>query len=184
MAEFLVIRLREDAEQPVSWIAVDDRGTRRGHAGSGTLSEAAREVRDRSVIVLVPASAVPTFSVNLPAKGARLFTALPFALEDQVADDIEDLHFAPGERHASGTLSVAVVAKTTLVDWIERLSEAGIHATSIIPENHGLARTPNTASLLIAEDQLFFNDGDESTCLDDQGAPARPRDAASGGAGQ
>ena len=163
MAEVLVIRLREHAEQPVSWIAVDDRGTRRGHAGSGSLVDAAREVRERSVIVLVPASEVPTFSVDLPAKGARLIAALPFALEDQVADDIEDLHFAAGKRHASGALSVAVVAKTTLVDWIERLSDAGIQASSIIPENHGLARIPNTASLLLAEDQLFFNDGDEST---------------------
>ena len=91
MAEFLVIRLREHAEQPVSWIAVDDRGTRRGHAGSGSLVDAATEVRERSVIVLVPAAEVPTFSVDLPAKGARLIAALPFALEDQVADDIRDV---------------------------------------------------------------------------------------------
>lgn len=163
MAEFLVIRLREDAEQPVSWIAVDDRGTRRGHAGSGSLLDAAREIRERRVIVLVPAAEVLTFSVHVPAKGARLTAALPFALEEQVADDIEDLHFAPGKRNASGALSVAVVAKTTLLEWIRRLSDAGIQAASIIPENHGLARTPNTASLLLAEDQLFFNDGDEST---------------------
>jgi len=163
MAEFLVIRLNEDADQPVSWIAVDDRGTRRGHAGSGSLADAAGEIRDRSVIVLVPASEVPTFSVKVPAKGARLIAALPFALEDQVADDIEDLHFAPGKREASGALSVAVVAKSTLVNWIERLSGAGIQATSIIPENHGLAKIPNTVSLLLAEDQIFFNDGAEST---------------------
>ncbi len=163
MAEFLVIRIREDAGEPVSWIAVDDHGTRRGQAGSGSLLDAAQEVRERSVIVLVPASEVPTLSVHVPAKGARLVAALPFALEDQVADDVEDLHFAAGKRSAGGALSVAVVAKTTLVNWIERLSDAGIQASKIIPENHGLARTPNTASLLLAEDQLFFNDGDEST---------------------
>jgi len=163
MAEFLVIRLHEDADQPVSWIAVDDRGTRRGHAGSGSLADAAGEIRDRNVIVLVPASEVPTFSVKIPAKGARLIAALPFALEDQVADDVEDLHFAPGKRDASGALSVAVVAKSKLVDWIGRLSDAGIQASRIIPENHGLAKVPNTVSLLLAEDQIFFNDGDEST---------------------
>ena len=159
MAEFLVIRLGNDADQAVSWIAVDDHGSRRGQPGSGTLAEAAQQVRDRAVIVLVPATTALTFSVDLPAKGARLLAALPYALEDQVADDIEDLHFAPGKRRASGALPVAVVNRQTLVGWLDRLREAGIQATQVVPENHGLARTPNTLSLLVADEQVFFNDG-------------------------
>ncbi len=161
MAEFLVIRLGENADRPVSWIAVDDRGTRRGKPGSGTLVDAARDVRERRVIVLVPPTEVLTLSVDLPAKGSRLITALPYALEDQVADDVEELHFAPGKRQPSGALAVAVVARQTLAGWLARLHEAGIQPTSIIAENHGLARTPNTLSLLVAEDQIFFNDGEE-----------------------
>ncbi len=170
MAEFLVIRIGLDAEQPVSWIAVDDRGTRRGQPGSGPLADAAREIRERSVIVLVPASESLTFRVNLPAKGARLRAALPFALEDQVADDIEDLHFAAGKREPNGVLTVAVVAKRTLADWLERLADAGIQPARIVPENHGLARTPNTLSMLVADDQIIFNDprragaGDRQCC--------------------
>ena len=159
MAEFLVIRLGTDADQAVSWIAVDDHGSRRGQPGSGTLAEAAQQVRERAVIVLVPATAALTFSVDLPAKGARLLAALPFALEDQVADDIEDLHFAPGKRRASGALPVAVVNKQVLVSWLDRLQEAGIQPTQVVPENHGLARTPNTLSMLVADEQVFFNDG-------------------------
>ena len=159
MAEFLVIRLGGEADQPVSWIAVDDRGTRRGQAGGGTLADAAREIRERTVIVLVPVSETLTFRVNLPAKGARLRAALPFALEDQVADDIEDLHFAAGKRDSSGALSVAVVAKKTLADWLERLTDAGIQPARIVPENHGLARTPNTLSMLVGDTQIIFNDG-------------------------
>ncbi len=161
MAEFLVIRLGENDDRPVSWIAVDDRGTRRGKPGSGALVDAARDVRERPVIVLVPSTEVLTLSVDLPAKGSRLITALPYALEDQVADDVEELHFAPGKRQPSGALAVAVVARQTLAGWLARLHEAGIQPTSIIAENHGLARTPNTLSLLVAEDQIFFNDGEE-----------------------
>ena len=161
MAEFLVLRLGEDTDQPVSWIAVDDRGTRRGNPRSGDLAEAAAEVGDRTLIVLAPASQALTFSTALPAKGSRLLAALPYALEDQVADDIENLHFAPGKRHASGTLPVAVVAKESLERWLGQLRGAGLNPASIIPENHGLARTPNTLSLLVADDQVFFNDGAE-----------------------
>lgn len=159
MAEYLVIRLGTDADQAVSWIAVDDHGSRRGQPGNGTLAEAAQQVRDRVVIVLVPATAALTFSVDLPAKGARLLAALPFALEDQVADDIEYLHFAPGKRRASGALPVAVVNKQILASWLDRLQEAGIQPTQVVPENHGLARTPNTLSMLVADEQVFFNDG-------------------------
>lgn len=159
MAEFLVLRLGEDAANQVSWIAVDDRGTRRGNLGSGTLIDAAAAVGDRTLIVLVPASEVLTFAVNIPAKGSRLRAALPYALEDQVADDIENLHFAPGKRYASGAVPVAVVANTLLEDWLGRLHDAGLSPTSIVPENHGLARTPNTLSLLVADEQVYFNDG-------------------------
>jgi type II secretion system protein L len=44
-------------------------------------------------------------------------------------------------------------------DWLSRLDEAGIEANRVVPENHGLALTPNTLSLLIAEDGVMFNDG-------------------------
>ena len=54
---------------------------------------------------------------------------------------------------------MAVVAKNLLEDWLGRLHDAGLSPTSIVPENHGLARTPNTLSLLVADDQVFFNDG-------------------------
>lgn len=159
MAEFLVIRMGEAAGDPVSWIAVDSNGTRRGNAGQGTLDDAARAVGDRDVIVLVPATEVLTLSANVPARGAKLLAALPYALEDQVADDVEELHFAAGRRDADGELPVAVVRHDKLEAWLKRLDAAGIEAARIVPENHGLARTPNTLSMLVADDVVMFNDG-------------------------
>ncbi len=159
MAEFLVIRLGESAGDPVSWIAVDSNGTRRGQAGHGTLADAASEVKERDVIVLVPATEVLTLSADIPARGARLLAALPYALEDQVADDVDELHFAAGRRDADGRLPVAVVRHDRLETWLERLEQAGIEAARIVPENHGLARTPNTLSMLVADNLVMFNDG-------------------------
>jgi general secretion pathway protein L len=163
MTEFLVIRLDEQADQPVSWIAVDDRGTRRGQPARGTLEAAGTQAGDRPVIVLVPASQAVTYNVEIPAKGSRLLAALPYALEDQLADDVEFLHFAPGKRHASGVLPVTVVSQAMLADWLERLEIAGIRPTRIVPENHGLSVTPNTLSLLVTGEQIFFNDGQETS---------------------
>lgn len=159
MADFFVIRLGQSADAAVSWIVVDDRGTRRGQPGRGSLADAAREVRGRSVIALVPASEVVTLSADIPAKGAKLQAALPYALEDQVADELEMLHFAAGPRREDGSVSVAVVRRQTLSEWLSWLADAGIDASRIVPENHGLAKTPNTMSLLVGDGLVMFNDG-------------------------
>jgi len=159
MAEFLVIRLGADENAHASWIAVDDAGTRRTPPVMGPLEEAHKDVGDREVIVLVPAGETSTLTCDLPAKGARLRAALPFALEEQVADEIENLHFAPGPRRAAGDLPVVVVAHDIISAWLARLQEAGIRPARLIPEDHGLAFVPNTLSMLVAENQVVFNNG-------------------------
>jgi general secretion pathway protein L len=160
MAEFLVIRIGEQPGQPADWIAVDSSGARRSQPVTGALADAAADVGDKKVIVLVPSADVLTTSVDIPVKGgARLQAALPYALEEHLADDIEQLHFAAGTRRSSGNIPVSVVSREILSGWIERLTEAGIQASSIIPDNYGLARIPGTISLLVAEDQVMINDG-------------------------
>lgn len=159
MAEFLVIRLGADENAHASWIAVDDAGTRRTPPVMGPLQEAVKDVGDREVIVLVPAGDTSTLTCDLPAKGARLRAALPFALEEQVADEVENLHFAAGTRRAGGDLPVVVVAHDRMDAWLGQLRDAGIRPARLIPEDHGLAFVPNTLSMLVAEDQVVFNDG-------------------------
>lgn len=172
MTEYLVIRLGEAADQAVSWIAVDSRGTRRGNVGHGTLDEAAHEVRGKEVIVLVPATEVLSLTADIPARGARLLAALPYALEDQVADDIENLHFAAGHRRPDGRMPVAVVRHDAIEAWMARLQDAGIETQRLVPENHGLARTPNTLSMMVSERLVMFNDGESTEFVIPDIAPA------------
>lgn len=161
MAEYLVIRLRRLPEQRVEWIAVDDNGTRRGEPGSGSLEDAAAQAAARPVIVLVPATDVLTTTVDIPVRGARLNAALPFALEESLADDVETLHFASGAKRDSGVRPVAVVARDEIDRWLERLGAAGIEPVRMVPENYGLARIPGTMSVLVSEDCVMFNDGED-----------------------
>jgi len=160
MAEYLVIRLAKDRNANAEWIAVDSNGTRLGPPSAGPLDDAGRDIRDRAVIVLIPATDVLTTSTDIPLRsGARLLAALPFALEEHLADDVESLHFAAGARRENGRLPVAVVAHDQMQDWLGRLEDAGIRASRIVPENYGLAHIPGTTSLLVAENQVMFNDG-------------------------
>ncbi len=161
MAEYLVIRLRRLPEQGVEWIAVDDNGTRRSEPGSGSLEDAAVQAGVRPVIVLVPATDVLTTTVDIPVRGARLKSALPFALEESLADDVETLHFAAGAKRDSGVRPVAVVARDKIEQWLESLDAAGIEPVRMVPENYGLARIPGTMSVLVSEDCVMFNDGED-----------------------
>jgi len=160
MAEFLVIRIGEQPDQPADWIAVDDTGARRSQPATGPLADAANDVGDRTVIILVPSADVLTTSVDIPVKGgAKLQAALPYALEENLAEDVDTLHFSAGTRRSSGHIPVAVINKERLVEWIERVTLAGIQPSAMIPDNYGLARIPGTISLLVAEDQVMINDG-------------------------
>ena len=161
MAEYLVIRLSEKNDALAHWIVVDDTGARLSPPVAGQLSAASTDIGDRNVIVLVPGVEILTMAVDMPAKSkARIQTALPFALEEFLADDVEDLHFAAGSRRENGQLPVAVVRRDKLQEWIGRLDDAGIVPNSIIAENHGLARIPGTISLLLTGNDVFINDGD------------------------
>lgn len=172
MSDILVLRLDPGHDDSASWIALDTGGSRRGNPGSGTLAEAAAEAGERPVVALVPGIDVLTTVVDIPARGARLAAALPFALEDQLADDVDKLHFAVGKRREDGRLPVAVVARDRLDAWLSRLRAAGITPSRVVPENHGLAVVPNTLSLLVTADGVMFNDGGDTAFVLPDIAPA------------
>lgn len=161
MSEFLVIRLGDNATEQSQWMAVDSSGARRSQPVEGPLHEAVTDIQDRDVIVLVPSAEVLTTSVDIPVKGAKLQAALPYALEEYLAEDIESLHFAAGTRRSSGRTPVSVVSHERMHEWLSLLDEAGIQPNSIIADSYGLARIPGTISLLLAGDFIFINDGND-----------------------
>ena len=159
MSEYLVIRIDQSQSELANWIAVDSTGARHSQPVVGTLQEAAADVGDRRVIVLVPSAEVLTTSVDIPVKGARLLAALPFALEEYLAEDIDDLHFAAGTKRANGRTPVTVVSHERMEDWMSALTYAGIEPDSVIADSYGLARIPGTISMLVAEEMVYINDG-------------------------
>ena len=173
MAEFVVIRLGRDHNPMVEWIVADDNGTRRSQPSRGALQEAAAAVQGRPVIVLLPATETLTTVVNLPMRaGTKLNAALPYALEEQVAVDVDTMHFAAGDKRESGVRPVAAVARGQLERWLEELEEAGITPWKMVPENYGLARIPGTLSVLLDDDCVFFNDGEDAEFVMQGAAPS------------
>jgi len=173
MAEYLVLRIDESNAERAHWIAMDAGGTRRSPPVTGPLEEARADIGNRNVIVLVPSAEVLTTAVDMPVRGAaKIQAALPYALEEYLADDIDKLHFAAGARRGSGRVPVSVVDREKLEGWLTRLLEAGIEPWSVVADNHGLARIPGTISLLVAEQRVLINDGGDTELVMEGVSPA------------
>lgn len=85
--------------------------------------------------VIVPSEQVLISVVHLPLKALReRVTALPFALEDQVAEPLGSLHFALGTevseyRHICGAVRHSVMAA-----WVEKLEANGLLDAFVVPD--------------------------------------------------
>ena len=168
MAETFVIRLPTEPDVPVSWVVVDDIGAQIGETGSVDLAEAASIIGNRRVIVLVPAARVLRLRAEMPLRGTgRILQALPFALEEQIAQDVETLHFAASDRDAAGQIPVAVVDRKLMQQWTEQLNEAGIDAHGVYAESDGIAALPATATLLLDTDCAILRDQHGNTAVGD-----------------
>lgn len=86
------------------------------------------------IIVIVPAQDVLLTSVSIPKLNRKqLLQALPFALEDQLIDDVANLHFAINHRDVDGNVSVAIVSKQKMQHWLALLKEVNVTPTALIP---------------------------------------------------
>jgi len=109
------------------------------------------------VCVLVPGADVLLAEPDVPVKaGAKLQQLLPYALEEHLADDIDDLHFAIGKRTGdSSRVPVAVVARALLDEWLAMLRASGIEPEAIYADSDLLPRNPGQAVVLLEEDAVF-----------------------------
>ncbi len=161
MSECLVVRLDVAPRDTAAWIAVDETGALLGPPGHGHLSEAVPAAAGRQVIALVPALDVLRIRAEVPVRtGGKLLQALPFALEEQLAEDVDDLHFAAGSRDPQGKVPVAVTRREVMDGWTRRLAEAGLAPTRAYCESDAVGAMPNTATLLIQPDCALLSDPD------------------------
>ena len=156
MADWLLLRLPSVPGGHASWLVVDARGAPVGPMQGGPLTLAAARTAGRRVCVLVPGTDVLLAEPEVPARaGLKLQQLVPYALEEQLADDIEDLHFAVGRRATESTRArVAVVARALLDEWLGTLRASGIEPEALYADSDLLPENPGHAVLLLEKDAV------------------------------
>jgi general secretion pathway protein L len=157
MTETLVIRLRSTEDAPASWFIIDGNGARSGSVLNGPISDALVLAQGRRTVVILPAAEVTLAEPDLPpVRGAaRIAQAVPFALEEQLASDLENLHFAVGPRNpAASATPVAIVSRGVLDRWQATWDAAGIHPDAAYAESSLIPAAPNATVLVLDEGTL------------------------------
>jgi general secretion pathway protein L len=160
MTETLVIRLRASDDAPASWLIIDANGARSGSVHSGPIDDALALSQGRRTVVVLPAADVTLARPDLPpVRGAnRIAQAVPFALEEHLASDLENLHFAIGHRDPSSSATpVAIIARSTLERWQALWDAAGIRPDAAYAESSLLPSAPNALVLVLDEGTLHVS---------------------------
>ena len=91
---------------------------------------------DGPAVVLIRSEHVLMLAVDLPpiASTARRLAALPFALEDRIADPLGEVHIALGGELAPNRWLAGVVRHDLMRQWLLRLAEAGLEHASLVPD--------------------------------------------------
>ncbi|MEG0868827.1 MAG: type II secretion system protein GspL [Hafnia sp.] len=156
----LILRFPCDDAQPILWRLISSENPRYGSLAAGeTDSELASLLSIYPAWVLVSASEITFHHVTLPQRSRRQrLQVLPFILEDQLATEIEFLHFAILQQ-SGNDCDVAVVEKNVMKKWISRCEELGVRDQVFLPDVLMLPLAVEGWSAVCLNEQWLFRRG-------------------------
>ncbi|MCC2977845.1 type II secretion system protein GspL [Sphingomonas sp. PL-96] len=112
-------------------------------AGVWTLERERRIIADADgpATLLVPSERLLLLAVDLPlpSRSQRL-AALPFAIEDRIADPLDSVHLAIGETLGPQQYLVAVVRHSVMAEWVALAEANGLGNAALVPDALALPR--------------------------------------------
>ena len=142
MSEILYIRLGSQAQDKLTWLVintVEQEIIASGElANAEQLSDLTEKAAQRLVKVFVPGCDVVLKRLAVPTKSQRAMrSAVPYMLEDELAQDVDDLFFAYAKMHEESrehNCFVAIVQREQMQMWQSWLATANISASTLQPD--------------------------------------------------
>lgn len=142
MAEILYIRLGSQAQDEISWLIVntiEQEIIASGElSGAAQLNELTEKAQQRVVKVFVPGCDVLLKRLVVPTKSQRAMrSAVPYMLEDELAQDVDELFFAyanmPNNKSEYNCF-VAITQRAQMLLWQSWLKDADIETKTMQPD--------------------------------------------------
>jgi general secretion pathway protein L len=155
MPQSLLLRLPPAGQEDTEWLTLDDAGAPTPTRQRGSLSLAAAVWRSGRVVVLAPATQILLAEPELPpGSGTKIARAVPFAMEEQLTEDVDQLSFAIGRRRDNGGTPVAVVSRSVMHAWLAALAAAGLEPQAIYADISAMPENPGQTVLWLEVDRL------------------------------
>ena len=121
-------------EAPYEWVRLNGQHVD-GFGETPSLDDYPIDDEDE-VVGVVPGEWVTSHEVVLPAKTRKQFmTALPYALEDSLTEDVDNLHFVCPQWKADQSCLVQVVAKEKMREWQALANHYRLPITQLVPDH-------------------------------------------------
>ena len=126
---------------------------------SGALADAPNQPQ-QSAIVLIPSRHVMLTRVKVPSKNKqKINQAVPYLLEDDLIDPIEEQHFSIGQQGKNQQVPVAVIKTELLQQLQQKLEAKGYKIKHIFPDVLALPWQKHTWTLLRLHDMVLVRTG-------------------------
>src|SRR5437660_653737 len=149
---------------PRNWPAEDSELRWRRVAAGGAVQQGAQRGLEglapaEEVVVWTPAAETLFLRARLPTRSAaKIVQALPFALEEQLIEPPESLHFAFAHE-ADGALAVAVTRRERMESWLAALAAAGLAPTRLAPVTLSLPLADRAWTLSFVDGAIVLRGG-------------------------
>jgi len=156
VATTLLVLYNPHNEDHAHWTFVNETG-QASSLGYGSIDNLTSIATGHRVTLLLDSSCLNIHQVKIPTQNRqRQLQAIPYALEDVLADDIEDLHFAAGKRQPDESIPVITIQCTLLETIIQRFKDAGILLEAISADGIALPIDHDQWTLLIDNERALI----------------------------
>lgn len=160
MRDTLLLRAESVAGDSWRWLRLEADGRPRGGIHAGSLADAASEAGGLRVVVLVSAADCLLTTVQVPGRNRqKLLRAVPYALEEQLSDEVEKLHFALGDALDDGGWPVAVISRQVLDRLMDALDATAMDVQQLVPDVLAIPRRDKEISALVVDDIVLVRKG-------------------------
>jgi len=164
MSEFLIIHYKPGSQSNLQFWAMGADLHPSVSLGQGDFEELKIIARGKKVTLLIDAHYTSQELVDIPSKSrSKQILAVPFAMEDCLAEDIDDMHFTLGKSSsdASSESHVPVIAikRSLLQQTLDLFKQHQIHIDAITADSVALTSTPNQWAILLDQDNAIIKTG-------------------------
>lgn len=157
----LVLRLQTPSDPEPAWAVLE--GNQPAEWTHGPWETLLPLTRAQQVVLLIPSRSVLLTRTTINTRNQRqLKQALPYALEDVIADDPENQHIVWQTYPDSAQVDVAVIDRTHLREWLSVLQAHQLRPNVILPDVFALPWQADSVTLWHQGDQVWVRTGELS----------------------